>query len=241
MIAGVVAFGYLVSSGVIPVSLARIATVLGYSVLVLIAGYFVYLWTLGGHTREENRRLGVIFWLFLLIAVFWSGFEQAGSSLNLFGRDYTDRNILGWLMPAGFLQSVNSFFIILLAPVFGSAWVWLERRKRNPSIPMKAGDGAHRPRGRVPGARLGRRQRLARQSGEPVVAGGHVLLPHRGRALHLADRSVGHHQAVTPQPGRSDDGGVVRGRGAGQPLRRAWSPGSLARISRRRLSSTTSR
>lgn len=138
---GVVAFGYLVSNGVIPATLAQIATVLGYGVLIIIAGYFVYLWTAGGHTREENRRLGVIFWLFLLIAVFWSGFEQAGSSLNLFGRDYTDRNILGWLMPAGFLQSVNSFFIILLAPVFGSLWVLLERRNRNPSIPMKAGLG----------------------------------------------------------------------------------------------------
>ena len=141
VVVGVVAFGYLVSSGVIPATLSQIATVLGYAVLIIIAAYFVYLWTVGGHTREENRRLGVIFWLFLLIAVFWSGFEQAGSSLNLFGRDYTDRNIMGWLMPAGFLQSVNSFFIILLAPVFGSLWVWLERRKRNPSIPMKAGLG----------------------------------------------------------------------------------------------------
>ena len=141
MVVGVVAFGYLVSTGVIPATLAQIATVLGYGVLIIIAGYFVYLWTVGGHTREENRRLGVIFWLFLLIAVFWSGFEQAGSSLNLFARDYTDRNIMGWLMPAGFLQSVNSTFIILLAPVFGSLWVWLERRNRNPSIPMKAGLG----------------------------------------------------------------------------------------------------
>lgn len=141
VVVGVVAFGYLVSTGVIPATLAEIATVLGYAVLIIIAGYFVYLWTMGGHTREENRRLGVIFWLFLLIAVFWSGFEQAGSSFNLFGRDYTDRNILGWLMPAGFLQSVNSLFIILLAPVFGSLWVWLERRNRNPSIPMKAGLG----------------------------------------------------------------------------------------------------
>ena len=141
VVLAVVAFGYLVSSGVIPVSLTGIATVLGYGVAVIIAAYFVYLWTMGGHSPEENRRLGVIFWLFLLIAVFWSGFEQAGSSLNLFGRDYTDRNILGWLMPAGFLQSVNSFFIILLAPVFGALWVWLERRNRNPSIPMKAGMG----------------------------------------------------------------------------------------------------
>ncbi len=140
-VVGVAAFGYLVSIGVVPVSLTEIATALGYGVLAIVAVYFVYLWTLGGHTREENRRLGMIFWLFLLIAVFWSGFEQAGSSLNLFGRDYTDRDILGWLMPAGFLQSVNSAFIILLAPAFGSLWVWLERRGRNPSIPMKAGLG----------------------------------------------------------------------------------------------------
>jgi POT family proton-dependent oligopeptide transporter len=85
--------------------------------------------------------MGVIFWLFLLIAVFWSGFEQAGTSLNLFARDLTDRSILGWEMPAAFLQSVNAMFIILLAPVFGGLWVWLEQRNANPSTPMKAGLG----------------------------------------------------------------------------------------------------
>ena len=196
VIVGVVAFGYLVSTGVIPATLAQIATVLGYGVLIIIAAYFVYLWTAGGHTREENRRLGVIFWLFLLIAVFWSGFEQAGSSLNLFGRDYTDRNILGWLMPAGFLQSVNSFFIILLAPVFGSLWVWLERRNRNPSIPDEGGPGTGRAGDGVLRAGLGRSERHDRQHGEPVLAGGDLLLPHRGRVVHLAHRPVGHHQAV---------------------------------------------
>jgi POT family proton-dependent oligopeptide transporter len=44
-------------------------------------------------------------------------------------------------MPAGFLQSVNPMFIILLAPVFGSLWVFLERRQCNPSIPLKFGLG----------------------------------------------------------------------------------------------------
>src|SRR5690606_11459979 len=98
-------------------------------------------WTLGGHTRDENRRMAVIFWLFLLVAIFWSGFEQAGTSLNLFARDLTDRSILGFDIPASNLQSVNSFFIILLAPVVGSLWVWLERRGKDPSIPAKAGIG----------------------------------------------------------------------------------------------------
>ena len=109
--------------------------------LILVAGYFVYVWTAGGHTVEENKKMGVIFWLFILIAIFWSGFEQAGTSLNIFARDLTDRNIMGWLMPASFLQSVNAMFIIILAPLFGSLWIALEKIQKNPSIPLKAGMG----------------------------------------------------------------------------------------------------
>lgn len=135
---GVATFGYLVSIGAIPLTLPQVAAFLGYGVLVIVAIYFGYLWTRGGHTREENRRMAGIFWLFLLSAVFWSGFQQAGSSLTLFARDYTDRNVWGWMMPASYLQSVNPLFIILLAPVFGWAWVWLENRKADPSIPAKA-------------------------------------------------------------------------------------------------------
>ena len=141
VVGAVVLFGYLVSAGVIPLTLTEIATYLGYSVLVVVALYFVYLWAFGGHTPEENKRMAVIFWLFILIAVFWSGFEQAGSSLNLFAQNQTDRVIFGWEMPASWLQSINPMFIILLAPAFGSLWVWLERRNADPSIPMKAGLG----------------------------------------------------------------------------------------------------
>jgi POT family proton-dependent oligopeptide transporter len=135
------AFGFLVNNGTIPLSLSQIASYLGYSVLVLVALYFVYLWTMGGHTADENQRLGVIFWLFLLIAVFWSGFEQAGTSLNLFAEGSTNRDLFGWLMPASFLQSVNPVFIIIFAPIFGSLWVWLDRKKMNPNLPLKAGLG----------------------------------------------------------------------------------------------------
>jgi POT family proton-dependent oligopeptide transporter len=139
IVAGIVAFGYLVRAGIIPVTITQIATVLGSGVLVVVAGYFVYLWTLGGHPSDENKRMGVIFWLFLLVAVFWSGFEQAGTSLNLFAFDLTDRVFFGWEMPASWLQAVNPIFIIIGAPLFGMLWVWLEQRDANPSIPMKAG------------------------------------------------------------------------------------------------------
>ena len=141
VLAGVAGFSYLVAIGVLPFTLTQIATVMGYSVLVIVALYFVYIWTLGGHTVEENKRMGVIFWLFLLIAIFWSGFEQAGTSMNIFARDLTDRVFLGQEWPASWLQSVNPIWIILMAPVFGSLWVWLEKRNADPSIPMKAGLG----------------------------------------------------------------------------------------------------
>jgi len=132
-----VTFGFLVSSGVLPLTLTEIATFLGSGILILVALYFIYLLGFAGHTKDEKKRIGAIIWLFLLSAIFWSGFEQAGSSLNLFGRDFTDRMVFGWEMPAGWLQSVNSTFIIILAPLFGILWIWLAKRSANPSIPMK--------------------------------------------------------------------------------------------------------
>ncbi len=118
-------------------ALEDLAQVLGYTVIVVAVLYFVYLLLLTNHTRLEKRRLLVIFWLFILSAIFWSGFEQAGSSLNLFARDATDRMIGGWELPASWLQSINACFIIILAPVFGSLWITLARMQRNPSIPLK--------------------------------------------------------------------------------------------------------
>ena len=85
----------------------------------------------------EKRKIVTIFWFAILAAVFWSGFEQAGSSLNLFARDFTDRTIGNWEYPASLLQSVNAFFIVVFAPIFGSLWVWLSNRNANPSTPVK--------------------------------------------------------------------------------------------------------
>lgn len=115
------------------------ATVAVLLVFILMNGAF--LATRGEKVTIEKRRLMVIFWLFLLAAIFWSGFEQAGSSMNLFARDLTDRTYFGWQMPAGYLQNVNPLFIVIFAPVFGWLWTWLARRHANPSIPVKFGLG----------------------------------------------------------------------------------------------------
>ncbi len=133
----IVVFGFLVSSGVLDYTLTEIATALGTAILVLTGLYFIYLLFFAGHTREERKRIGAIIWLFILAAIFWSGFEQAGSSLNLFAKNLTDRVVFGWEMPASFLQSINSTFIIIFAPIFGSIWIWLAKKNANPSIPIK--------------------------------------------------------------------------------------------------------
>ena len=138
VVAGLVAlFAYLGTTGAIAVSLQAVARWLGYSILVLAGLYFVYLFIAGGYDWTQKKRLLAIVWLFLLAAVFWSGFEQAGSSMNLFARDLTNRTYFGWEMPAGWLQNINPIFIIVFAPIFGWLWTWLARRKANPSIPLK--------------------------------------------------------------------------------------------------------
>ncbi len=118
-------------------TLEELAATLGYAVIIVAVLYFAYLLLVADHTTMEKRRLVVIFWLFILAAIFWSGFEQAGSSLNLFAADFTNRNLGFWELPASWLQSVNALFIIILAPVFGSLWILLASIRRNPSIPVK--------------------------------------------------------------------------------------------------------
>ena len=118
-------------------SLEVVASTLGYVVVGLVVAYFAYLLLHPDHSALERKRLVVIFWLVLLAAIFWSGFEQAGSSLNIFAAEHTNRDLGFAEIPASWLQSVNALFIIVLAPVFGSLWIFLAKRKINPSIPYK--------------------------------------------------------------------------------------------------------
>jgi len=129
----------LSSSEILPLTLVGFAQSTGVIVLLLAIVFFLYVGLVACKDSTERSRIGLIFLLFLGAAMFWSGFEQAGSSMNLFAEDYTDRVILGWEMPTTFLQSVNPFFIIVMAPVMGMLWVKLGAR--NPSIPVKFGMG----------------------------------------------------------------------------------------------------
>ncbi len=88
-------------------------------------------------TPAEKKRLKVVAILFFFSMLFWSAFEQAGSSLNLFARDFTENIAFGFRFPSSWFQSVNAFFIIALAPVFSWLWVRLSKKKMEPSGPFK--------------------------------------------------------------------------------------------------------
>jgi POT family proton-dependent oligopeptide transporter len=127
------------SAGAVRLSLVGFVDSTGVFIVALAAAFLLYVALFGGLSAAERRRVAVIAVCFTAAACFWSGFEQAGSSMNLFAERLTNRVFSGWEMPASWLQSVNSLFIILLAPAFSALWVRLGTR--NPSIPAKMGFG----------------------------------------------------------------------------------------------------
>jgi len=105
--------------------------------LVMAVLYFLYLFFAAGLTTDEKKRVAVIIVLFVFATIFWSAFEQAPTSLNLFAQDFTDRTLFGWEVPILWLQSINSLFVIVFAPVFAWLWVSMGSRGMNPSSPTK--------------------------------------------------------------------------------------------------------
>ena len=101
-----------------------------------IVGYLIYQ-GVTAKDKVEGQRLLVVVVLFFFHAVFWALFEQAGGSLTLFTERSVDRMIGGSEIPASIFQSLNPFYIMILAPVFSWIWLTLNRRKLEPSTPMK--------------------------------------------------------------------------------------------------------
>jgi len=144
---------YLLSGGILAGALVLVAGLTGlvhfnpvllahgmaYVILAIAVAFFAYVFLFCHLTRVEKERVGVILVLFLTSALFWAGFEQAGSSFNLFAERYTMR-YLDWFhyeVPAAWFQALGPVFIISFAPLFAWLWVWLARRQLEPSIPVK--------------------------------------------------------------------------------------------------------
>jgi POT family proton-dependent oligopeptide transporter len=125
----------LSTSGMLTITAQGLGNAFGVVLLLITVAFFLWLFLSGQWTTAERKQLTVVLVLFLGAAVFWSVFEQQGSSLNLFAQRNTDTRILGRPFPASWFQSVESVFLVLLAPVF--AWIWIRLGKRDPSSPAK--------------------------------------------------------------------------------------------------------
>ena len=127
----------LAFTGVLPISPVPLAKKMALVICGLGAVFAGSIFAWGRLDSQEKKRVGVVLVLIVASAVFWSGFEQAGSSLNLFAERYTQRSYFGYVIPAGWFQTLNPIFIITLAPIFAVTWVRLARRHLDPSIPAK--------------------------------------------------------------------------------------------------------
>ena len=117
-----------------PVVLARYTSLFIVAIAIV---YFGILFLFGGLDATEKKRVLVIVVLFIASALFWAGFEQSGSSFNLFADRFTRRTFFNFEIPTGWFQSLGPVMIITLAPVAALIWIRLAARNLNPSLPVK--------------------------------------------------------------------------------------------------------
>jgi POT family proton-dependent oligopeptide transporter len=121
------------------ISAAQLSDAFGVILALVVVAFFLWLFTAKGYTPKERRNFWVVLILFTGSTMFWAAYEQAGSTLNLFAERNT--NLHAWDMPvvglfrASYLQSFNSAFLVVLAPVF--AWIWTSLGKKDPNSTTK--------------------------------------------------------------------------------------------------------
>jgi POT family proton-dependent oligopeptide transporter len=125
----------LQSSGMITITATGLADSFGIVLLLVTIVFFAWLLASGHWTSVEFKRLVAIIVLFVAASFFWGAYEQAGSSLNLFAQEFTNRVVWGFEFPASWFQFVPALFVIIQAPIF--AWLWMRLDKRQPSSPTK--------------------------------------------------------------------------------------------------------
>lgn len=114
---------------------AQVASAFGVGLIILVASFFGWLFFGSEWTAEERKQLRTIFVLFIGATVFWSVFEQSGSTLSLFAERSTRNEAFGFNFPAAWWQSANALFIVIFAGFF--AWLWASLGSRNPSSTAK--------------------------------------------------------------------------------------------------------
>ncbi len=137
-----------------PAGLPILGKVLFATFLAAVIG--IPIWSLRVGTRQEFEMMLAAIVLIVFNVVFWTLFEQAGSSLTLFADRNTDMSIFGlFCISAGQTQFFNAFFIVVLAPIFSALWLGLAKRGTRARHPGQVRHRADRRRRGLPVPRLG--------------------------------------------------------------------------------------
>ncbi len=139
LLAAVAVVAGLSAAHLLRISAEGLSDVLGLVLTIVTALVFGGLLLSSRWTPIERKRLAAIFVLFLASAMFWSAFEQAGSTLSLFAQRNTRDVLMGYHFPASWFQVLNSVFLVLLAPVFAAIWVKLGRREPTMTVKFSLG------------------------------------------------------------------------------------------------------
>jgi len=123
------------TSGVFVLTVDTIKLMFNIAYIVIPTAFFASIVANKELTAVEKKRLAVIGIFFVLSAIFWGSFEQAGSTFTIFARDFTNRMIGSAEIPVSYFQSINALFIISLSPV--AALIWVTLGDRQPSSPAK--------------------------------------------------------------------------------------------------------
>src|SRR5690606_32809089 len=117
-----------------------VTTMLTVGAPLIFAGMLIWSWV--ALRGAERSRMIVALVLIIFSVLFWTLFEQAGSSLTLYADRNTDLTIAGGIRTNAAQTNVfNPALIVLLAPVFAALWGWLGKRGLEPSTPLKFGLG----------------------------------------------------------------------------------------------------
>lgn len=138
---GLAAVAFLMLSGALSINPVIFAQYVAIAITIVFLAYYAGVYFFGELDLTEKKGLRALFLVCIASIFFWCGFEQAGSSLNLFARDYTDRMMGTFEIPPAWFQSANSFFIITLSPFFAALWINLGKRMITPSYGFKCALG----------------------------------------------------------------------------------------------------
>jgi len=87
-------------------------------------------------TVARNKLLAFLILCYFSIG-FWALYNLEPSLLTVFIRDLVHKSILGQNIPAESFYSLDALFVIVFGGMLSYIWLYLERIKRNPSLPMK--------------------------------------------------------------------------------------------------------